>query len=450
MMKDDSKDNDDDKQSAASNKAARKMIAHIENRSSSSEQDTPRTQKSDDDNNSNFIARSVAAHDEDAPESVNDNPKGVRSGDDLPKKTHKVSWSSSSSLDDDDDDLIQHIIKQRLASQEPIVGISARNTTRESIQTEEISPEDTERSEQTRQEHVGSTSPSVATSPEEQPYPQNNIQQTVTLNEPMELLVEATPVVSRRRKHDDEAVAVPNVPLAEGRAENSTRSWTLAFFATVAVASAIILGVLIPRRKGSDEKVPQMIIPTVSPTISRQPSEMPSLAPTLSIMPSFSPTMVPSLSPTFGPRPPIQSGAELRSAIQSYLQEGGVNSSAAFEFGYPIGSWNVSQVLDFSFAFSQQESFNEDLSLWDTSNALNVSFMFEGAQAFNRPIGEWIVSRVTTMESMFNSAAKFNQFLGDWDVSAVTNMAGLFQGASSFNTPIGQWNTAKVVSMIAS
>ena len=84
------------------------------------------------------------------------------------------------------------------------------------------------------------------------------------------------------------------------------------------------------------------------------------------------------------------------------LQEAGVNSSAAFEYGYPIGSWNVSQIVDFSFAFSQQESFNEDISFWDTSNARNFSFMFEGAQAFNQPIGEWIVSRVTSAIGTFH------------------------------------------------
>ena len=308
--------------------------------------------------------------------------------------------------------------------------------------------------------------------------PPNDDEATSTIIvDPVERLVEATPVVSGRRKHRDgnEAIrVVPNVPVVEARVDNSRRAWALAFLVTAAVTAAVILGVMIPRRQNmdKDEKDLTTLSPTMSPTRSSQPSAAPSLAPSLSIMPSLYPTTPPSLSPSFGPRPPIPSGADLRSAIQSCtflflsctylafpltcfslsldLQEGGVNSSAALEFGYPIGSWNVSQVVDFSLAFSGAASFNEDLSLWITSRAQNFSFMFEGAQTFNQPIGEWFVSGVTTMESMFSRATSFNQAIGEWDTSSVTNMAGIFQGASSFNNPIGQWNTARVVSMTVS
>ena len=361
-----SRDDDEDKRSAASNTAAQKKVAANESMSSSSpsssaEKDTQKNQTNDESNNTTFVAGNAATQDADVTNSVDDNPKVVRLGDDLPKKTHQVSSSSSSSSldddDDDDDDVIQLIIKQRLTSYGPNIGAPATNTDeehaaqqesiatsapeqgilpeklapthhggcgresptrtrRESIVTEEIKTDDTERFEPTCLDHIDSVTPSVVPSPEQQ-HPQDNIQQTAITNEPTEILVEATPVVSRRRKHDDEAVVVPNVLVVEARAENSRRSWAMVFIATLAVATAVILGILIPRRKDNDEKPLQTILPTFSPTMSSQPSELPSLAPSLSIMPSFSPTTVPSLSPSFGPRPLIPSGADLRSAIQT-------------------------------------------------------------------------------------------------------------------------------------
>ena len=43
---------------------------------------------------------------------------------------------------------------------------------------------------------------------------------------------------------------------------------------------------------------------------------------------------------------------------------GGIDSTAATSYGYPIGLWNVSLVTNFSSAFAGEVYFNEDISAW--------------------------------------------------------------------------------------
>jgi surface protein len=46
-------------------------------------------------------------------------------------------------------------------------------------------------------------------------------------------------------------------------------------------------------------------------------------------------------------------------------------------------------------------TFNEPIGSWDVSNVIDVSYMFDGAKSFNQNIGSWDVSSVTDMGSMF-------------------------------------------------
>jgi surface protein len=79
-------------------------------------------------------------------------------------------------------------------------------------------------------------------------------------------------------------------------------------------------------------------------------------------------------------------------------------------YGDSIGSWDVSQVTDFS-SIPFGWGFNEDISKWDVSNAKNMGYMFNGASSFNGDLSKWNVSSVTDMDCMFWGARSFNSDL---------------------------------------
>jgi surface protein len=60
-----------------------------------------------------------------------------------------------------------------------------------------------------------------------------------------------------------------------------------------------------------------------------------------------------------------------------------------------------------------------------------MEHMFCYAEKFNQPIGGWDVSNVTDMSWMFSNSS-FNGNLSHWDVSNVTRMRGMFN-ESKFN-----------------
>jgi surface protein len=162
----------------------------------------------------------------------------------------------------------------------------------------------------------------------------------------------------------------------------------------------------------------------------------------------------------------------------------GVNMNSMFydarRFNQPIGSWDMSNVIDVGQMFTLTEDFNQDIGSWDmsnltslyamfsstlgfnnggtgsidswnTSNVTRMDFMFYNSPVFNQPIGSWNTSNVTRMDNMFyglNQAHPFNQNIGSWDVSSVTTLYRMFRNATSFNNSgsdsIRNWNTSNV------
>jgi len=95
----------------------------------------------------------------------------------------------------------------------------------------------------------------------------------------------------------------------------------------------------------------------------------------------------------------FESNNELRLAIEDYLSEPANRrdrTDAAKLYGYPIDTWCVNSLEDFSYAF------------WN-------------AQDFNEPIGSWSTSNAVTMEKMFMSCTDFNQDISSWDVVCLRN-----------------------------
>ena len=170
--------------------------------------------------------------------------------------------------------------------------------------------------------------------------------------------------------------------------------------------------------------------------------------------PSNSPFIVPTevpLMPTVAPTWPsrcFETTEELKSAVGIYLDNPSPNSSLAQEYGYPIGSWCVSPIQDFSNVFSSSENpsvvtFNEPLGDWDTSRAQNMNSMFSGAIAFNQDLSNWDVSGVTQMAFMFSDVANVLN-ISNWDVSQVTDMHFMFATSQNFNSDIRSWDVSSV------
>jgi surface protein len=151
--------------------------------------------------------------------------------------------------------------------------------------------------------------------------------------------------------------------------------------------------------------------------------------------------------------------SELRRAVDDYLADNSTDSVVARNYGSPIGIWDVSQIEDFSYLFSGDESafsehfnsaaanFNENISGWNMASATTVTSMFAGARSFDQPIGSWNVSSVRDMSFMFSRATSFDQPIGDWNVSRVTDMSNTFYSATSFNSPLGDWEVSSVRDM---
>ncbi|KAG7340999.1 fibronectin domain containing protein [Nitzschia inconspicua] len=170
----------------------------------------------------------------------------------------------------------------------------------------------------------------------------------------------------------------------------------------------------------------------------------------------------------------FQSNKELRGVIRDYCKyEPKCMEEIACTYGFPIGTWDVSKVTDFSMAF-YNSNFNEPINDWNTSNATTMVCMFRGAHVFNQNIGSWNVSNVTDMSEMFDGAKSFEggniglwdvsnvsnmskmfysawyfrgESIGAWDVSNVTDMSRMFEGAQHFDECIGSWNVDNVIDM---
>ena len=114
-------------------------------------------------------------------------------------------------------------------------------------------------------------------------------------------------------------------------------------------------------------------------------------------------------------------------------------------FNENISFWDTSNVLGMQLTFAGASSFNQDISNWNTQNVGAMNGMFAGATSFNQNIGGWDISNVTDIWEMFRYASSFNQNISTWDTSSVTNMSRMFFGATSFNQNIGGWNLINVL-----
>jgi hypothetical protein len=150
---------------------------------------------------------------------------------------------------------------------------------------------------------------------------------------------------------------------------------------------------------------------------------------------------------------------ELYEAVDIYLlAEDAESSFISSRYGYPIGTWDVSQIKNFSRVFapvrvsrydilrppSNFNDFNENVSAWNVSAAETMYGIFYGCRSFDQDISSWDVQKVRDFAYMLSYASSFNGDLSSWDVSKAETMYGTFASASLFNSNLSRWEVGSV------
>jgi surface protein len=171
-------------------------------------------------------------------------------------------------------------------------------------------------------------------------------------------------------------------------------------------------------------------------------------------------TLTPTIVGTAPPSWSVSTGKafktndELRQAVDEYMIDDSPSSYTAFQYGYPIGVWDVSLITDFSHIFDSNRNnnllrFNADLSGWNVSNAVSMYAMFQQAVSFTdatNGLASWDVSKVTDMSGMFASSA-FSGNISAWQVGRVTDFSFFADFASSFTGDLSMWNVSSAQDM---
>jgi Mycoplasma protein of unknown function, DUF285 len=106
-------------------------------------------------------------------------------------------------------------------------------------------------------------------------------------------------------------------------------------------------------------------------------------------------------------------------AVDDYLSNSTSNLTAsALRYGYPMGTWDVALITNFTRLFDPDRS-----TPFDGSGCGSIQ------STFNEDISDWNVGNAVTMVGMF-ACTEFNQDISLWSVGNVRNMSGLFMFAT--------------------
>ena len=131
-----------------------------------------------------------------------------------------------------------------------------------------------------------------------------------------------------------------------------------------------------------------------------------------------------------------------------------LNVTVIRQYGYPISSWDVSRVTNFTSVFDGKRnerlilSFNEDLGHWNVSAGIDMFRMFGKLNVYEGyGLEQWDVSNVVNMRGMFQEGYQFRGNVSFWDTRKVKTLTRLFSDCYIFNTDISTWKTSNVDSM---
>ena len=124
------------------------------------------------------------------------------------------------------------------------------------------------------------------------------------------------------------------------------------------------------------------------------------------------------------------------------------------QYGYPISTWDVSRVTNFTSLFDGKrneqliDTFNEDLGDWNVSSSIDMFRMFGKLNIYEGyGLEHWDVSNVINMRSMFHEAYQFRGNVSMWDIQKVKTLTRLFSDCYIFNIDISSWKTNNAESM---
>ena len=113
---------------------------------------------------------------------------------------------------------------------------------------------------------------------------------------------------------------------------------------------------------------------------------------------------------------------------------------------FDVSGWDVSNVKDMSYMFSNCSKFNCDLSNWDVSKVKNTSGMFKSCENFEgKGLENWDVSNMTNCNYMFDNCINFDCDLSLWDVHKVENAEEMFGICKKFTGKgLENWDVSNV------
>jgi hypothetical protein len=108
---------------------------------------------------------------------------------------------------------------------------------------------------------------------------------------------------------------------------------------------------------------------------------------------------------------------------------------------------DVSNVQNFSFAFSNNKVFDNRLTKWDTSSATNFSGMFMNAESAQPDVRFWDTSNVTSFKSMFENAYEAIPDVRKWNMSNARTIKNMFRNAVNARPMTSSWTTHNLLEM---